>query len=291
LNLPTTVEPPKRVGCYVRLAVCVSLVLAAGGHGDDRIERRRAQLLEEMRDLAGQTRVAYAESGREPTLRPHPVFRYDDQPRRFIDATVWVWTDAGRPFALQKIEAKYHIATGAPQWGYCFTSLSPERVTVQWPEGRTYQSTEPGAVFRELPEAPPVPKKAVARRRQLRELARRFSARIVMDAKKDETQAMRLLPTPLLEYADPGSDSHGAVFGFAATGTNPDLVVLIEVGRETGDAHYRFAPARMTSGGLHLQYDGVEVWDVPWVNWDQAPFAAWTFFAAPRTPVPDESIP
>ncbi|MBW3601003.1 MAG: hypothetical protein KY475_27520 [Planctomycetes bacterium] len=268
--------------------MCAVPFVAAAALGDERIERRRAQLLDEMRSLAEQTQVAYADGGGKVELRPNPVFRYDDQPRRFIDATLWVWTDAGRPVALQKIEAKYHLTTGEPQWGYCFASLTERRVAVEWPGGITYRSTAPGVAFRDLPDAPPVAERSATRRRQLRAIARRFSARIVMDAKNDITQSMRLLPTPVVEYADESDLLQGAAFGFAATGTNPDLVILVDAGGEGGAPRYRYAPARMTSGGLIVTYEDRVVWEVPWVNWDEAPFPTWTFFATPRTPVPDE---
>ena len=47
----------------------------------------------------------------------------------------------------------------------------------------------------------------------------------------------------------------------------------------------------MTSGGVTLKYDDAKVWEVPWVNWNEAPFPTWTFFATPRTPVPGEVTP
>src|SRR2546422_488831 len=54
--------------------------------GDEKHERRRAQLLEQMRSLAEQTKVRLAKADRQLELAKNPAFRYDDQPRRFIDA-------------------------------------------------------------------------------------------------------------------------------------------------------------------------------------------------------------
>ena len=46
-------------------------------------QRRRAQLLEEMRGLAQQTKVQFTKGEHQVELVKDPVFRYDDQPRRF----------------------------------------------------------------------------------------------------------------------------------------------------------------------------------------------------------------
>jgi hypothetical protein len=267
--------------------------LAAPCLGDEAAQERRKLLLDQMQSLAGQTKIELAGSKRGPDLVKSPVFRYDDQPRRFIDATMWVWTHEGRPVALQKVEAKYFPSTGDPQWGFCFTSVSRDRLSVAFPaDNRTFRSTEPGIAMRPLDGAPAVGRGAVQRKRQARELVREFSARVLMDPKNNITQEMRLLTTPIFEYSDSKSQEFaGAIYGFAANGTNPDLLVLLEVGGEASRPAWHFAPARMTSGGVTLKYDDAKVWEVPWVNWNEAPFPTWTFFAARRTPVPGEETP
>jgi hypothetical protein len=259
--------------------------------GDERAERQRAQLLEQMRTLAQQTDIKFVEGGTRPQLNPNPVFRYDDQPRRFIDATMWVWSVEGRPVAFQKVEAKYHVVTDKPEWGYCFGSVSPELLSVEWPGGRNFRSTEPGIIFRRIDNAPQVAPNGVAQRRQLRDLARRFSCRIVTDPRNNVTQETRLLTRPLVEYADAKTEAPGAVFGFAANGVNPDVLILVEAREDAGELSWHVAPGRMTSSGVLLRYDDNAIWEVPWVNWNEAPFPTWTFFYMPRTPVPAEETP
>lgn len=275
------------------VALVLGLALAAPCLGDDAAQLRRKLLLEQMQLLAEQTKVEFAEGGRQPEMVKSPVFRYDDQPRRFIDATMWVWTHDGRPVALQKVEAKYFPSTGEPQWGFCFTSIASEPLSVAFPLARrTYRSTEPGTELRPVEGAPAVARGGLQRKRQARELARKFSARVLMDPKNNVTQEMRLLTTPIFEYADSQSEEFGgAIFGFATNGTNPDLLLLLEVGQEMEKPAWYFAPARMTSGGVTLKYADAKVWEVPWVNWNEAPFPTWTFFATPRTPVAGEETP
>ena len=54
-------------------------------------------------------------------------------------------------------------------------------------------------------------------------------------------------PRRSIEYADPETKVLlGAVFGFEVNGTNPDLLVLIEVRGDGDKPAWHFAPARMT---------------------------------------------
>lgn len=259
--------------------------------GDEQTEQRRAQLLAEMQSLAQQTKVSYQGSTTSLKLADKPVFRYDDQPRRFIDATMWIWTDGGRPVACQKIEAKLEFNTGEPLWGYCFTSLSTEKLGVAWAD-RSYHSTEPGITFTPLTDAPPPAAGAAQRRRQIRELARGFTGRILQNPRTGDSSEMRLFSTPIFEYTEPTSKLlTGAVVGFETNGTNPDVLVLIEVGGSAEKPQWQFAPARMTTGGVTLNYRDRKVWEAPFVEPGQGPFSNWLFFQTPRTPTPFETVP
>src|SRR5258708_34016413 len=76
------------------LVACACFPTPALCRADDQDELRRTRMLEQMRALAEGTNVRFENGDRQPELVPRPVFRYDDQPRRFLDATMWVWTDA-----------------------------------------------------------------------------------------------------------------------------------------------------------------------------------------------------
>jgi hypothetical protein len=279
--------------CYLESA---SLALRAGvglvatflfvsvGHGDEPKERQRAQLLAQMRSLAEQTKVQFAEGERLPELVKEPAFRYADQPRGFVDATLWVWTDQGRPVAFQKIEAA-DTADRSPYWQYCFTSVSSDLLLAEWPPNRRFRSTEPGVTFGPLKEAPPVSMTNTERKRQARELARKFSARIETDPKEE----MRFLATPLFDYADPKTKEYrGAVFCFSTNGTNPDLLLLLEVRGEKDKAAWHFAPARMTTGAVTLRWRDNKVWECESVHGKQIPLKTSTYFVTSRKPPSDE---
>jgi hypothetical protein len=242
----------------------------------------RAKLLTQMRSLATATNITY-KNGQKAELITEPVFRYDDQQRRFVDATLWCWTHAGRPVAFQKIEAMIHIDTNQAHWQYCWTSLADQAIDVEWVTGKKFAATAPGLALKPLKTDTPPAETAPGRKRQLRNLARDFAARILINPRTNETAEMRLLPTPLFEFNEPNSTMPcGAVFGYSSNGTNPDLIVLIEITGEKAKS-WSVSPVRMTTGGLKLRYRDELVWEAEFVEPFARPFPNWTFFQTPRS--------
>ncbi|HWB09835.1 MAG TPA: hypothetical protein VG826_11435 [Pirellulales bacterium] len=240
-----------------------------------------------MRQLAQKTNVHYQENERKPQLLEAPVFRYDDQPRRFLDATMWVWTDGGRPVAFEKIEA---MDRGRPQWATLFTSVSEGLLTVQWDESREYRSTSPGVDFRPLPSAPDVPARSSAQRLAAREVVRGFSARILTDVGPDKTEEMRLLPAPIFEYTDPETKQfRGAIFGLTTGGTNPDVLILLEPRESGAKSVWNYSVTRMTTCGVTLRYGEATVWKAEFCLPPANTFPTWTVFYTRRQEIEDES--
>jgi hypothetical protein len=263
----------------------------APASADEKTERRRAELLAQMRSLAQQTTVTYESGAGQPTLAEHPVFRYDDQPRRFIDATIWAWTDGGRPVAFQKVEASFNGNTDEARWGYCFASLAENRLAVQWEHGKSFRTTQAGVAFVPLPGAPAVAARGTARKRQARDLSREFSARILLDPRSNSTEAMRLLTTPIYEYDSAQGEYRGAAFGYSTSGRNPDLLILIEAREADGKLAWHYAPVRMTIGGVTIKLHDKTVWDVPFIEPRPQDLPTWTFFYQPRQPIESELPP
>lgn len=260
----------------IAVVAILSMSLARVSRADDQDERQRTRMLEQMRDLAEGTKVRFENGDPQPEIVPRPVFRYDDQPRRFLDATMWVWTDGERPVAFEKIEAM-------PQdWQFCFTSVADDLLDVQWSGGRRYRSIEPGIDMRPLPGAPNPATQSSKRKLEIRKLARDFSARIIVAPVAKNSEVMRLLSTPIYEYADPKTDEfRGGVLGFTTNGTNPDVLVILEASGDAEDLSWHYAAARMTTGGVTLKYRDQAVWEVEYVN-RQAAYPTWTFFHTPR---------
>jgi hypothetical protein len=259
----------------------LSLLVVAGRSSADDVERE--ELLKQMRDLAKRTEVKLTDAAQPAALVENPIFRYDDQPRRFIDATIWAWTDGGRPVAFQKIEAIEAGDAAIPMWQYCLASLTPEKLSVKWHTGRQFHAKAAGVSFSPPAKAPDVAEGNTQRKRQARELVRNFSARIVTDRRSLAYQEMRLLTTPLFDYVDPQTKQYlGSVFGFSTNGTNPDLLLVIEVRGKDSAAAWNFAPARMTTGGVTLKLHDEKVWECKSADDRELPLMTWTFFTLPR---------
>jgi hypothetical protein len=257
------------------------------GAADPAADRRQA-LRDWMQDFAQDSvvRVIVRDEPQPSERVDRPVFRYSDEPRKIPDAALWVWTRAGRPVALQKVEASSGGAE--PQWTICFASLSEQLLDVQWPVGRQYQSQKPGVEFQPIPDAEPPAAAGRLRTLQMKRLKDRFTGRIGSGRDKEADAEARVLPTPLFAYDDPVTKLPlGSLFALTATGTNPDLLLLLEV-RPGPDRQPRweYALARMTNGKVKVLLDGHLVWDDPTVPINNPVFPTWTFYFLTRT-LPD----
>jgi len=252
--------------------------------GDDRTKDESEKRLDGMRRRAEATKVYTLDAGAKTALKPlsGPLFRYSDQPRLILDATVWGWATRGRPLAMEKIEF-YRRPKGQRQWFYCMTSLSEGLVEAEWPDGQRWSAKQPGLELRSLPDGPKAAGREFARLLQLKQVARRFSPTI-SDPPAGWQEEMRLLPRHVCRYSDPDSGVlDGAIFAFATNGTNPDLLLVIELhGRDVSDSVWKYGLARMTAGQVSVRLDHKEVWSVPYVS-PRGPrfpskFDTWLFF-------------
>lgn len=213
---------------------------------------------------------------------PEPLFRYSDQPRDIIDATLWGYGTKGRPIAMQKIEY-YQKPRVDLHWFYCTSSLSERLIETRWQDGQQWVAKVPGIELKLLPNGPAPSDHGFARLVQMKRIARRFSATIY-DPPLDLLEHMRLLPRPIDRYSDPDAGLRdGALFGFATNGTNPDLLLVVELHeQESGEAVWKYGLARMTTGQLNVHFDDKEVWSVPYLKpagvGNVSKFDTWLFF-------------
>lgn len=210
----------------------------------------------------------------KPQLVAAPVFRYSDELRHIEDAGIWLWTDRGRPTGAMKVE--YYKAGVHPRpWLYCFSSLSPTLVTVDWPGERTFSTRKPGVTWQPIADVPA--KTRAARLVQMREIARRFSAEILRNPEKLERHQMRLLTRPLYRYEETvGDAADGAVFGFTGTGTNPDLLLVVDLEKDAG---WRFGFTGMTAEGLVVKLGDQKVWELAHSIEPGQKFETWVYFS------------
>jgi hypothetical protein len=212
--------------------------------------------LRQMKALANTFTVAGVAADRPP-LGPgaEPVFRYDEAARGFLDGTIWTFGGPGRPQAVLKAEIHVNGIV------YGLVSLAPEALSASGINGWRWSSTRAGLDLKPIPGAPAPAATGRERLRQMRELARRFSA-LEDDGPAHGKLTLRLLPQPIHHYNDPASDNlDGAIFGFA-TGTNPDLLLVIESIQASGRSAspWKYGFARIGGADLSGRLDGEVVW-------------------------------
>jgi hypothetical protein len=233
-----------------------------------------------MQELAEQTKVILLDSEakglREAELAEQPIVSYSDETRNIKDSTLWVWTDGGLPVAFQKIEVNESVSD-LPRWTFCVAVTGEKRIELNWPSRERFVG-EP-LTFRPLASAPRPETDERLRRLQMRQLSRRFSVRAHNGLGESE---LRLMARPVFEYSAPEQGVlQGAMFAFAV-GTNPDLLVAIQLqGSEAGEERWTCAPVRLTSGRIVLRYDDQPVWEDE-LSLQPGDFPHWCWFHTPR---------
>jgi len=96
----------------------------------------------------------------------------------------------------------------------------------------------------------------------MKKLAAEFSGHGVDQNKKRVD--MRLLPTPLYRYPTAKTGViDGALFTLIATsGTDPEILLLIEAKEEAGKLRWEFACGRFSDKSLYVQRKEKEVWSL-----------------------------
>jgi hypothetical protein len=235
--------------------------------GEEPADATLKQLADDSRTRAEGIEVKVAAGGQtvKATLHSTPLMKYTDVPRLIEMATLWVWQVEGCPVALAKVEA--YRRPGGTRWLYCFTSTSTGLVDAAWPGDHRFHARKPGIEWNAI-NGPAPQETAAGRRRQLKELFHRFSA-TARDERLKTSDELRPLARPLHEYSSPAQGLvQGVLCGFAANGTNPDLIVALEAfrrGKEKDAAvTWRYSVIGMTAAGVSVKLDRTEVFDWPY---------------------------
>jgi hypothetical protein len=274
---------PLRFAAFLAGALIVSTGHLLAQDRDSSSKEDQAARLVEMKQLVQTFRASKFDGPRlvPVELRPEPFGRWNDPTRDFSDGSLWLWGGKGRPVAALGIEIYPDKQVGS-NWSLEFVSLSTAPVAVDggtgfdfpWPDlappspdGQVHWAPkEPGLTFRDIPDAPAPGKTPAERLRQMKALSRRFAAAEYHEPLA-QTYTLRLLPTPIDRYDDPASGLlDGAIFAFAS-GTNPEVLLMIEAqGREPSSASWRYALARISQAGPTVSLDQKDVWSLPWAT-------------------------
>jgi hypothetical protein len=238
------------------------------------------KLLAVMRAQAEQFTVEQTVKGKaeEVPLRADPLFRYSDPPRGFVDATLWCWGMTGRPIVLVKVEAAGGVTQ--PYWQYCIVSLAEHPIEVKFTGKPKLAVKKAGVELHALEKAPMPTDQPKVRLRQMKQMAERFAGTILVDGNDKLKQEMRRLPTPICRYDDEaGGLRDGAIFGLTTNGTNPDMLILIELRAERDAApKWHYGIVKVTHAEIHIRLDDREIYSSPYT----APRETWIHFQARR---------
>ena len=191
-------------------------------------------------------------------LIEHPLLTFGDAARANENGTLWAWKKSGRPLALLEL---YQPSEGE-SWVHAISLTGMETVLLNSPHSMRWTPQIVQFELHKIPDAERPAEKNAQRLRQMKDLARRFTAHEFWDPKNSRFE-LRLLVQPVHRYASPSDGLHdGAVF-VLAHGTNPEVLLQIEaVGKTLKEAEWQFSLARTGSAEMHVELDGKEVWTV-----------------------------
>ena len=197
-------------------------------------------------------------------LRDRPILKWSNANNGTLYGSVVLWTVDGRPEALASF---YRWYVDQQKFHAEFKSLSTEPLQATRGGEVAWEPSKPDLEFRTLKDKAQPADGASARLRQMRDIARRFSGKVVPPT--ESATSLRLLTQPLYRYEKTPPDViDGALFAFVQ-GTDPEILLLIEAVREEKRTVWKYAVARLNMFELHLALDDEEVWSAKRITWKE----------------------
>lgn len=202
------------------------------------------------------------ESDRKLSLMPQSVLNWSNPERNTLAGGLYFWTKQSRPVIA------LCVYPNEGDFDFEFQSLTDQSLAVTRDNTSVWKPTEPGIVWRPLDGEKWTPHKSpLVRRRQMRQIANEFTARLVPPNRT--AKPLRLQSAPVYRYpADklPAKCIDGGVFCFVQ-GTDPELLLMLEViNNESGSPIYRYAVARMTMVPMQVHWKTDLVFEVDWAR-------------------------
>jgi hypothetical protein len=219
---------------------------------DDALAKQRLTLMQERVAAFGVT--SRDDAGIPERFEDKPVFRYSDPARGIVGAALWRLGAKGRPKALISTELMPKLF-GRPRIVYEFLSLTEIPFNAASRDYR-WEPTSSALTMKPLPKSPPPAAGASARIRQLKQLAKRFTASELVDGERCE---LRLMPTPIERYTPADADRADATIFLFSFGTNPEALLFIE----TDGTDWTYGFARLSgAASMTAMLDEMPAWEV-----------------------------
>lgn len=193
------------------------------------------------------------------TMLPQAVFRHGQPVRGDDIGAVYLWVDTDRRPAVIGTTFAYTIDTDRRMVVHEFHSLANGPLTTEWRGKTSWQPKRAGLDWKPVPNSPLADANPIVRTRQVRDIARRFSANSVDE--KDGRWELRLIAKPIhhFEIEKPNAVLCGSLF-VMCQGTDPELVLAIEAQKMDDSYVWNYGAASFTDFALSLRLDEKEVW-------------------------------
>ena len=222
----------------------------------------KAMLPTYVREAADYT-IAVESAPKQPLkLKREPVFEWSNPaPEGLQQGVVFVWLRDGRPAAVGSVFSHAHLKPAGRKVVHELHALDPVKLLVTRPEGSLNEWVPRAGLGRkELADAPAPAATAGGRLLQMKRLAQEFTGHeFDGGGKRGE---LRVLPAPLYRYPEAKSGvTDGALFTLVSTtGTDPEVLLLIEARLDDGVTRWEYACARFSDWSLHVQRKGKDTW-------------------------------
>jgi len=248
------------------------LLLALAGEDSEAAKAQHERLYKLHLADALEYKIYHDAARNEPLeLRRQPIYEWTNPVRTTQqNGLVFLWTYRGRAEAVGTIFS----STDGSKRGFTheFHSLSMGTLYVDRPGTHNASWTPRGPGVKLVPiEGAPVPDgTATQRLRQMRTLAREFSA-TTLDA-QNRRYTLRLLSQPLFRYESTDPEVlDGALFAFVTSaGTDPEALLIMEARKPKGGTKpvWQRALGRFTDLDLSVRHQEKEVFSAPLIRGD-----------------------
>lgn len=189
-----------------------------------------------------------------------PVTQHVQNVRGNATGSVYIWRDdAGRPVAVCDV---FFLPGPGTSYGLYdeWHSLTSASLTARWNGSTRWSPQEPGLKWAAIPDAGRPAASAARRNLQLRQLSRRFAARIT--TRQGERYELRMLPTPIFQFETKATNESlgGGLFAFCQ-GNDPETLLIIEARTHDDGDRWEYAAAEFSNRPQFLDLDGKTVWE------------------------------
>jgi hypothetical protein len=246
--------------CHLSIALIFGLLGQASPPTGDSPADSKARLEFMKKSMASNDIRALDDVGTKFRLQAEPVLRFTNPVGGSKDGAMFLWLGE----ADRLVVASQLLLNPQRIWAQELSSLATTPFEATAADGSLWKPSKVGVSFQPVPGAPKPADTAEHRLRQMRELAEEFSAEHCY--RGTTWNQLRLLTKPFARYGKPSSDvQDGALFCFAH-GTDPEVLLMLEMrsGQVGPEWQYAFAP--MTGFATTAYWKGKEIWKKPMLS-------------------------